>query len=168
MGCFVLMYFDDGVQVNVFAAGSVIAVCARWWTYVMVKYKCVRATPKKSRTICEHERGTISCGYDETLMIIGANYGRKSRDICPSPRMRRTDCRSVESLKIVDKLCEGKTKCKLTASNQLFFNPCVGTYKYLKVSYNNTKTYNTQNNNNNNTKNYNNKTKNINNPKNNN
>lgn len=31
--------------------------------------------------------------------------------------------------------CNGKNSCTIRASNSVFGDPCVGTYKYLEVSY---------------------------------
>ena len=39
------------------------------------------------------------------------------------------------SEKIVRHLCHNMPSCKLNASNKIFGDPCVGTYKYLHVEY---------------------------------
>ena len=90
----------------------------------------------KNVTVCEHERRRISCAKGEKLYIKGASYGRQSRDICPSPQMRDIHCRSKTSEEKVEELCDGQGKCTLHASNNVFGNPCPGTFKYLKVTYN--------------------------------
>ncbi|KAG5282843.1 hypothetical protein AALO_G00035270 [Alosa alosa] len=31
--------------------------------------------------------------------------------------------------------CDGKTSCSVQASNSIFTDPCIGTFKYLNISY---------------------------------
>ncbi|KAJ8303498.1 hypothetical protein KUTeg_019894, partial [Tegillarca granosa] len=77
----------------------------------------------------------INCGYD-IIKISNASYGRHDRETCPYYRRENTNCHSPNSLCKVKALCDGQTTCALKAtSTQFGRDPCVGTYKYLKVLY---------------------------------
>eukprot|EP00795_Rhopilema_esculentum_P014022 gene14022-4995_t len=39
------------------------------------------------------------------------------------------------TLQAVKRLCHGQPMCKLYAINRVYGDPCVGTYKYLQVTY---------------------------------
>ena len=50
--------------------------------------------------------------------------------------MKDTKCyHYTVSLEKVKSECEDKKKCSLYASNVVFGDPCVGTFKYLSVTY---------------------------------
>ena len=46
-----------------------------------------------------------------------------------------TTCLASSSLTEVKKKCDSKSFCQVYASNSVFGDPCVGTIKYLQVSY---------------------------------
>jgi len=113
--------------------------CPGTFKYLQVKYKCIeadRSSSWKEITLCENERQKLTCPNDGKIFVMGATYGRQSRDTCPSPPMRKTDCTSASSEGKVVEMCDGQRSCSLHASNDVFGNPCPGTYKYLQVTYN--------------------------------
>uniref|UniRef100_A0A671S735 SUEL-type lectin domain-containing protein n=1 Tax=Sinocyclocheilus anshuiensis TaxID=1608454 RepID=A0A671S735_9TELE len=63
------------------------------------------------------------------IQINTANYGRTDKTTCSEGRP------SSELLKVVTSVCEGKNSCSILASNSVFSDPCVGTIKYLYISY---------------------------------
>ncbi|XP_078671138.1 uncharacterized protein LOC144911186 [Branchiostoma floridae x Branchiostoma belcheri] len=87
------------------------------------------------RRVCEHQTLTISCPAGRQINIVYALYGRTSRGFCPSSQIRTTNCRSPNSLVWVRGSCQGRSSCSVRASNSVFGDPCVGTFKYLEVSY---------------------------------
>lgn len=86
-----------------------------------------------SRNICENHSSTITCFGGKKIHILKAVYGRTNRHVCPSNAIKTTRCRSGRSYNIVRRKCNGKSSCWLKASNNVFGDPCVGTYKYLEV-----------------------------------
>jgi len=66
----------------------------------------------------------IKCPKNKKIRVTKALYGTKK---CKKA--------SRKSFKIASKLCNGKKKCAIKASNKVFGDPCVGTRKSLKVSY---------------------------------
>ncbi|XP_035671499.1 uncharacterized protein LOC118412625 isoform X3 [Branchiostoma floridae] len=90
--------------------------------------------PSGPRRVCEHQRLSISCPAGQQINIVSALYGRTTRAVCPSGPIRTTNCRSSTSLARVRASCQGKSTCSMAASNGVFGDPCVGTYKYLEVS----------------------------------
>ena len=69
------------------------------------------------------------------INVESANYGRTQKGICPSAINIDTDCYSSNALNIVKNHCHGQTSCDISASNDIFGDPCYGTYKYLDVKY---------------------------------
>ena len=88
--------------------------------------------------ICEHNTATLSCPVG-TLTIVYANYGRMAPGTVHCPHESITDliynCSAATSMIVVTSTCSGLTQCTLTASNSVYGDPCVGTYKYLEVEY---------------------------------
>ncbi|XP_078701713.1 uncharacterized protein LOC144927849 [Branchiostoma floridae x Branchiostoma belcheri] len=87
------------------------------------------------RRVCEHQTLTIGCPTGRQINIVSALYGRTSRGVCPSGPIRTTSCRSPNSQVWVRGKCQGRSSCSVRASNSVFGDPCVGTFKYLEVSY---------------------------------
>ncbi|KAG7313691.1 hypothetical protein KOW79_000091, partial [Hemibagrus wyckioides] len=88
--------------------------------------------------VCEHGYRTLDCGTD-TIEILNANFGRADSVTCssglPNGFTQNTNCYAPNTLSIVSSLCNGKTTCTVDASYTIFTDPCVGTAKYLSVSY---------------------------------
>ncbi|XP_066284939.1 uncharacterized protein [Branchiostoma lanceolatum] len=85
--------------------------------------------------VCEHQTLTIRCPAGRQINIVSALYGRTSRGYCSNGPIRTTSCRSSNSLARVRTSCQGKSSCSVRASNSVFGDPCVGTFKYLEVRY---------------------------------
>ncbi|XP_063441026.1 L-rhamnose-binding lectin ELEL-1-like [Mytilus trossulus] len=91
--------------------------------------------------VCEHRSAYITCPYPLTISVQAAVYGRSTdASVCPGD-IKTTHCGSASSSLIVKKQCDGKCICKLTASNSIYGDPCVQTYKYLEVEYECTQAY---------------------------
>ncbi|XP_053480419.1 rhamnose-binding lectin-like, partial [Ictalurus furcatus] len=73
------------------------------------------------------------------IRIIRANYGRTDSTTCssgqPLSQLSNTNCYSYNTLSLFCCRCEPQQTCQVPATNSVFSDPCVGTYKYLKVVY---------------------------------
>ncbi|XP_053480413.1 rhamnose-binding lectin-like [Ictalurus furcatus] len=109
--------------------------CKGTYKYYNTTYDCIRG---HLVAICEHCYSTLDCGND-SIHIINANYGRGNSRTCsnglPSAQTQNTNCYTPNTLSTVAALCNGKKNCTVEASNTIFNDPCVGTAKYLTVSY---------------------------------
>jgi hypothetical protein len=105
----------------------------------------------------------ISCASG-VIEVISASYGRAQNrsglpTVCPHNSISNTSCHAPQSLGVVTRLCHGKPRCTLLASDKEFGDPCAGvphspditphvlgtnvlthcrragTYKYLAVRY---------------------------------
>jgi hypothetical protein len=57
-------------------------------------------------------------------------------DVCPGGNDFNTKCdHKTNSNKIVQFNCSKKASCIVKATNEVFGDPCYGTYKYLEVQY---------------------------------
>ncbi|XP_056320807.1 uncharacterized protein LOC130234590 [Danio aesculapii] len=106
-----------------------------FYTHYTTTYICV---PAETTVICEFESGALKCEHGR-IKILAANYGRTDDTTClrrrPYRRHQNTECYSHNSLGLVSERCEGKKYCSLSASNDVFSDPCFGTRKYLQVTY---------------------------------
>lgn len=102
--------------------------------YLQVEYRCIE-NREYSRTaiVCEVSNLSIACEPGETIIILDANYGRTSSARCGSSQ--NTKCKSPNSFEIVSLKCTGEEKCTVSATNNVFGDPCDGTPKYLEVKY---------------------------------
>ncbi|KAL7399283.1 hypothetical protein ABVT39_022464 [Epinephelus coioides] len=73
----------------------------------------------------------------QVIFVYGTDYGRRDQTTCshqrPASQLQRIDC-SSPTRKVAES-CNGKNSCIIRASNSVFGDPCVGTYKYLEVAY---------------------------------
>lgn len=113
--------------------------CVGTFKYLEVKYECVPKSQVRDSVllrICEHRTQTIRCpSCKPKINIVSANYGRLTGGHICGGRVRTTNCGAAGSLDKVKRSCQGKRSCRLTASNGIYGDPCVGTYKYLEVRY---------------------------------
>ncbi|XP_032418271.1 LOW QUALITY PROTEIN: rhamnose-binding lectin-like [Xiphophorus hellerii] len=102
--------------------------------YLQTTYTCL---PAFHRVICEHSLSDLSCDQGQVIFVHGADYGRRDQTTClygrPANQIQNTACSSPTSK--VAESCQGKNSCIIKASNSVFGDPCVGTYKYLEVAY---------------------------------
>lgn len=94
--------------------------------------------------VCEHETLVLSCNSDEYLETTDALYGydwndTDPRTTCTLPAYLKIKegqlCRATGSIQIASGICNGNVNCTVAASNRVFGDPCVGTFKYLRVNY---------------------------------
>uniref|UniRef100_A0A671S742 SUEL-type lectin domain-containing protein n=1 Tax=Sinocyclocheilus anshuiensis TaxID=1608454 RepID=A0A671S742_9TELE len=71
-----------------------------------------------SSLICEHATSALTCG-------VTCSTGQ------PASQLAKTDCYTLNSQTVVTR----KNSCSILASNSVFSDPCVGTIKYLYISY---------------------------------
>lgn len=93
-----------------------------------------------SRTVCEHQTAALTCPQGMVIKITKNFYGRYSGDICNNVDKKylnipRGGCRASSSLSKAQDVCNGRQTCNLRASNSVFGDPCVGTYKYMQVEW---------------------------------
>ena len=100
---------------------------------LILLFFAVRA-PIVART-CEWKTLSMNCGSGRRMTVLSANYGRLGRTHCQHSAMSNTNCRSSNSLNVVKARCQGRSSCSVPATNSVFGDPCVGTYKYLEVTY---------------------------------
>ncbi|CAH1244238.1 ADGRL2 [Branchiostoma lanceolatum] len=87
---------------------------------------------------CEGLVINLRCPSHRVIFIEGANYGRTDNLTCArNPRrMRNTNCRHPDSLKIMSDRCNNRSQCVVPALDGVFGeDPCPDTYKYLEVFF---------------------------------
>lgn len=98
---------------------------------------CRGITYKRLLT-CEWETAHLSC-EQATIKVLSASYGRTNSFMCstekPASQLSNVQCIQSTSVSIMAANCDGKQDCLVSASNDVFGDPCVGTYKYLSVTY---------------------------------
>ncbi|MCJ8735251.1 hypothetical protein PDJAM_G00244850, partial [Pangasius djambal] len=109
--------------------------CYGTYKYYNTTYDCISA---QDTVICEQGYSTLNCG-DGSIQIINANYGRADSVTCvnglPNGLIQNTKCYAPNTRSTVAALCNGRGSCTVEASYTIFTDPCVGTSKYLTVSY---------------------------------
>lgn len=84
--------------------------------------------------VCEGEGSTpIECST--SIHIISAVYGRTDEATCPSSHIKTSQCLDDHALSMIRQLCENKKSCHVNANNDLYGDPCPGTYKYLNITF---------------------------------
>ncbi|KAM9751951.1 rhamnose-binding lectin-like [Menidia menidia] len=108
--------------------------CSGTAKYLQTTYTCF---PAIHQVICEHSLAYLHCDEGQIISVYGADYGRRDQTTCafgrPASQIQNTVC-SNPTLKVGES-CNGKNSCIINASNSVFGDPCVGTYKYLEVAY---------------------------------
>uniref|UniRef100_A0A8C6SI49 SUEL-type lectin domain-containing protein n=1 Tax=Neogobius melanostomus TaxID=47308 RepID=A0A8C6SI49_9GOBI len=111
--------------------------CFGTYKYLQVSYSCKRSSI--GETACEHSTVDLTCGSGQVIHIDSADYGRHDHTTCsqgrPSQQLQNVNCASSGATHLMVKMCNGKSRCSVRASNSVFGDPCFGTYKYLQVSY---------------------------------
>ncbi|KAG7226938.1 hypothetical protein INR49_022233 [Caranx melampygus] len=126
----------DGKRVCEFNTFMVRATdpCFGTYKYVETNFICV---PAIRVTACEGSTASLFCDPGQEIVVLGAYYGRSDQTTCsferPNSQTQNTLC--IHHTSRVAKSCEGRNSCTVRASNSVFGDPCVGTYKYLEVSY---------------------------------
>ncbi|XP_038871386.1 rhamnose-binding lectin-like [Salvelinus namaycush] len=98
---------------------------------------CCTLTDGAISITCEGSDALLQCDGGK-IQIKRANYGRRQHDVCsigrPDNQLTDTNCLSQSTSKMAER-CGGKSECVVPASNFVFGDPCVGTYKYLDIKY---------------------------------
>uniref|UniRef100_A0A3B4G1K2 L-rhamnose-binding lectin CSL2-like n=1 Tax=Pundamilia nyererei TaxID=303518 RepID=A0A3B4G1K2_9CICH len=105
--------------------------CVNIFKYLETNYTCFPAMT------CEGSLAHLYCDVGQVILVYGAYYGRLDKTTCsfrrPDSQIQNVYC-SNPTPKVAER-CNGKNSCTIRASNSVFGDPCVGTYKYLEVSY---------------------------------
>ncbi|KAJ8041114.1 L-rhamnose-binding lectin CSL3 [Holothuria leucospilota] len=120
---------------SILASNSVFGdPCVGTYKYLKVEYECVQ---KLAKIVCEHSTLSLRCEGNTDIYILSASYGRNvGTSICQGgTNVVTRKCHASSSLTKVEEACQGQQSCSILASNSVFGDPCVGTYKYLKVEY---------------------------------
>uniref|UniRef100_A0A672N1T8 SUEL-type lectin domain-containing protein n=1 Tax=Sinocyclocheilus grahami TaxID=75366 RepID=A0A672N1T8_SINGR len=126
---------DGRKSCSVPAVNSVFSdPCVGTHKYLDVSYLCfIESVDTKRYFWCEGGSVPLSCGY---IKVITANYGRTDHTTCSTGRslhqLSNVDCFQETSVQVI---CDGRKSCSVPAVNSVFSDPCVGTHKYLDVSY---------------------------------
>ncbi|XP_065667087.1 rhamnose-binding lectin isoform X2 [Hydra vulgaris] len=108
--------------------------CVGTYKYLEVQYQC--KSPVHVARACEGSGLKISCKGHGVINVLNANYGRTLSNICPGAQSSNTKCNNqAKSLAVARNSCSGRSSCAIQATNAVFGDPCVGTYKYLEVQY---------------------------------
>ncbi|XP_016429603.1 L-rhamnose-binding lectin CSL2-like [Sinocyclocheilus rhinocerous] len=109
--------------------------CYGTYKYYTTNYICI---PAETSVTCHGGYSYLKCENGK-IQINAANYGRTDKITCsegrPSERLQNTNCYSPNALAPVSKSCNGLESCEVFATHTIFTDPCVGTYKYLAISY---------------------------------
>ncbi|XP_023851558.1 L-rhamnose-binding lectin CSL3 isoform X3 [Salvelinus sp. IW2-2015] len=99
---------------------------------------CCTLTDGAISITCEGSDALLQCDGGK-IQIKRANYGRRKHDVCsigrPDNQLSNTNCLSQSTISKMAERCGGKSECVVPASNFVFGDPCVGTYKYLDIKY---------------------------------
>ncbi|XP_041476992.1 adhesion G-protein coupled receptor G2-like isoform X2 [Lytechinus variegatus] len=101
--------------------------------YILILWASMQIRCENIEIICERRSGTIDCGEGH-INIHSAIYGRNDSTTCPDRQVSDTTC-GVDVAGVIDSSCDGQQQCTLQALNSLAGDPCVGTYKFLNVTY---------------------------------
>ncbi|XP_077371009.1 L-rhamnose-binding lectin SML-like [Festucalex cinctus] len=109
--------------------------CVGTSKYLQTNFTCVSAM---TVVACEGSVAHLYCESGHFISIMGAYYGRSDQTTCvlgrEPHRIKNVDCLH-RATNYVAKSCNWKHSCSITASNDVFGDPCHGTYKYLAISY---------------------------------
>ncbi|XP_023248720.1 rhamnose-binding lectin-like [Seriola lalandi dorsalis] len=126
----------DGKRVCEFNANVVRTSdpCFGIYKYLDTTYSCF---PAIHTVVCESSLAILQCDEGQVIFVYSADYGRRDRTTCsyqrPAPQVQNVLCSSPTNK--VAESCNRKSSCSVKASNSVFGDPCVGTYKYLEVAY---------------------------------
>ncbi|KAL0977971.1 hypothetical protein UPYG_G00164120 [Umbra pygmaea] len=112
--------------------------CYGTYKYLDIIYTCVQQQTARNSIVCEGSNIQLQCGNGQ-IKIQSATYGRRDPQVCsagrPLNQITNTNCISQSSISKLIESCKGRNQCVVQASNSVFGDPCVGTYKYLEVAY---------------------------------
>uniref|UniRef100_A0A8C5ADG1 SUEL-type lectin domain-containing protein n=1 Tax=Gadus morhua TaxID=8049 RepID=A0A8C5ADG1_GADMO len=110
--------------------------CRETYKYIQTTYKCI---PAHHVVACELSTAELSCDSGQTILLIGAFYGRADRTTCiygrPDGQFNNINCFTRTANRIVAERCNGKKRCSVYAMNSVFQDPCSRTAKYMELAY---------------------------------
>ncbi|XP_039655893.1 L-rhamnose-binding lectin SML-like isoform X2 [Perca fluviatilis] len=119
------------LNINVFHTSD---PCYGITTYLDVNYTCIHSI---HLVACEGSFAQLQCDQGQVISVTCAHYGRSDQTTCvyqrPLNQIQDISC-SSPTPQVADS-CNGQNSCTITVNNSVFGDPCVGTYKYLKVAY---------------------------------
>lgn len=89
----------------------------------------------KSIRACEGGSLEIKCDVGKEIVVVDANFGRTSRNVCNENNKPFPNCISRRSRIIITEACMLEQRCTLSASISVFGDHCPGVRKYLEVDY---------------------------------
>ena len=97
-------------------------------------YKLSFVFAENNVIICIDDDNTLLCDkeHNTVISITRASYGRNSIRKCPEGNIGTTSCGPKNILQMVKQQCNGKHLCRVTEPDE---DPCPGTTKYFKISY---------------------------------
>ncbi|CAH1401539.1 unnamed protein product [Nezara viridula] len=110
--------------------------CKGTHKYLMVDYQCI-VDDLGYAAACENGNMEIVCKNSSVINVVRAEYGRGHPFVCnnsPTP-IKPKGCSSPNEIAIVYGRCQGKSRCVIPATNEVFGDPCKGTAKYLELDY---------------------------------
>ncbi|KAL1132643.1 hypothetical protein AAG570_010595 [Ranatra chinensis] len=108
--------------------------CGGTVKYLEVAYRCIYGD--KRRVVgCENSHIEISCGAGEVVELEEVLYGRTNAATCNRHPILTNSCGTPAAKGVLQKACNGMSSCSVPATNGVFGDPCVGTVKYLDVTY---------------------------------
>uniref|UniRef100_A0A8C4ZXA5 SUEL-type lectin domain-containing protein n=1 Tax=Gadus morhua TaxID=8049 RepID=A0A8C4ZXA5_GADMO len=104
-----------------------------------IKYMELAYTCECNVITCEGRMQRLSCDSGQTILLIGAFYGRADRTTCiygrPDGQFNNINCFTRTANRIVAERCNGKKRCSVYAMNSVFQDPCSRTAKYMELAY---------------------------------
>ena len=88
-----------------------------------------------TQQVCEHDNFHLACNQGQVISIHSALYGRQTSSVCSEGPIETHSCAATSSLDVVRQNCNGHQTCDIMASNDVFGDPCWGTFKYLDIQY---------------------------------
>ncbi|XP_061830782.1 L-rhamnose-binding lectin SML-like [Nerophis lumbriciformis] len=121
-------------EINTDVFRAISDPCQNIFKYVESNFTCF---PAISILACEDSLAHLFCDVGQVIFVYGADYGRRDRTTCsyerPTNQLQNMEC--ISPTPLVASSCNGQNSCTIRASNGVFGDPCVGTYKYLEVAY---------------------------------
>ncbi|XP_061529432.1 L-rhamnose-binding lectin SML-like [Phycodurus eques] len=108
--------------------------CDGTYKYLSTNFSC---SDTLTLIACEGSLAQLYCDPGYVIAVYGADYGRRDQITCtferPPAQIQNTEC--LGPSEVVATMCDGEENCAIPATNGVFGDPCIGTYKYLEVAY---------------------------------
>ncbi|KAK9512858.1 hypothetical protein O3M35_001183 [Rhynocoris fuscipes] len=112
--------------------------CAGTAKYLEVTYEC-KKVDIITKYACENDVVHLKCREEDSyIYIANVLYGRTNPAVCSvflDRQVVSNKCKASNALSIVQAKCDHLRECKIKASNEVFGDPCSGTFKYIEVDF---------------------------------